>query len=213
MASDVYGGYWRAVRGRLPVLLLLSAAAAAAAWAVVSRLGPVHTVHYSYLVSLSEREKVGGEFRFDGYYALSATDLFADTLAAWVETPQAVAAAYGKAGLPLPSTDAGEVAESVSAQKMAPQLVAVAVKHKSKSSAQKLAAGLRQVMDENVELYHSEEAPSLKFKVVTTDSWTGRKQIEQAAVVPSVFIFTLLLGVNAVLLAQAFRSYLPADPR
>lgn len=196
--------YWQVVQRKMPGVLLVSGAAAIIAWLIVGRVGPTYTVHYSYLVSLSEREEAE-DFRFDGYYALSATDLFAATLASWVRLPEVVVAAYGEAGVAA-ARDPRDVARAVTAEKKAPQLVAVAVRHKDQALAEKLAQGLQVVMERNIEQYHDQGIPELTFRVVATSPWLGISRLSAPVIVGATFVFVLLIGVNVVLLVESVKN-------
>lgn len=204
MMSGSLNHYWQVVQRKLPGILLASVAAAVVAGLVVNRVGPTYTVHYSYLVSLSEREETD-DFRFDGYYALSATDLFTATLASWVGAPEVVVAAYEEAGVAT-SQDPRDVARTVTAEKKAPQLVAVTVRHKDQAVAEKLAQGLQVVMERNVEQYHDQGIPELIFRVVATSPWLGISRLSAPVIVSATFIFVLLMGVNAVLLVESVKQ-------
>lgn len=204
MTTGHFDKYWRAVQRKLPGVLLVAAGAAVVAWFIVHRMGPTYTVHYSYLVSLSEREETE-DFRFDGYYALSATDLFTATLASWVGAPEVVVAAYEEAGVAT-SQDPRDVARAVTAEKKAPQLVAVTVRHKDQAVAEKLAQGLQVVMESNIEQYHGQGIPELTFRVVATNPWLGISRLSAPVIVSATFVFVLLMGVNAVLLVESVKQ-------
>lgn len=201
---DSISHYWQVVQRKMPGVLLVSGAVAVIAWLVVSRVGPTYTVHYSYLVSLSEREETD-DFRFDGYYALSATDLFTATLASWVSLPEVVVAAYEEAGLAA-SQDPRDVARAVTAEKKAPQLVAVTVRHKDQALAEKLAQGLQVVMESNIEQYHDQGIPELTWRVVATSPWLGISRLSAPVIVGATFVFMLLMGVNVVLLVESVKN-------
>lgn len=196
--------YWETMRKQLPRIVLFSVVAALVAWGIAARIRPTHEVHYSYLVSLSQRDNVN-EYRFDGFYALQATDLFAATLAKWVATPEVVVAAYQEAGLELPSEDPRALTRAVRAEKSAPQLVAVTVRSSSRETAENLARGLQRVMDRNVATYHAQGVPAVQFRVVVSEPWTGVTKIFVPIVVVATFVAAFLLAVNAVLLAESFR--------
>lgn len=196
--------YIAAVRGAFLRLLLVSVAVGVLAYAVVHRLGPTYEVHFSYLVSLSERETVP-EYQFDGYYALQATDLFAATLARWATTSEVIVAAYSAAGIDSPTDDPRALGRSVAAVKSAPQLVEVTVRGKQRDEVERLAVGLRRVMEQNVARYHDEGIPALHFRVVATEPWVGTTRLSASVIVSAVFIFTFLFGVNGVLLLESLR--------
>lgn len=196
--------YWRQVRRMLPRLLIVSSGVALVAYMIVQRVGPSYEVHFSYLISLSERENVP-EYRFDGYYALQATDLFAATVAQWATTPEVIVAAHEAAQLQLRSSDPRVLSRVISTAKTAPQLVEVTVQDRQSERAEKLAAGFMAVMERNIERYHDEGIPALYFRVVATEPWVGVSRLSEPVIVSAAFVFTLLFGVNGVLLVESLR--------
>lgn len=197
--------YWRAMQRQLPKVVLFSVVVALVAWGIAARIRPTHEVHFSYLVSLSQRDNVN-EYRFDGFYALQATDLFAATLAKWAAAPEVVVEAYQEAGLELPSEDPRSLTRAIRAEKVAPQLVTVTVRDQSRDMAEKLAQGLQSVMEKNVADYHAQGVPTVQFRVVGTQPWTGVTRISVLIVVVATFVAAFLLAVNAVLLVQSFKK-------
>ncbi len=195
-------GYWLAVKRRWLEILLVSVVAAVAAYGVVAWRGETYEVYFSYLISLKEQQ-VKDDFQFDGYYALQATDLFTTTLAAWTTRPEVVVRAYERAGVELPGRSARQISQGILAEKMAPQLIGVTVRHADKNKAMAIAQALQAVMEENVEQYHAEGIPALRFAVVGTVPWQGVSRLETRVIVGAVFVFVFLLAVNAVLLRES----------
>lgn len=196
--------YRQVVMRRLPVMLLVSFAAAAVAYGITVRTGPTQQVHFSYLVSLNERESAS-DFRFDGYYALQATDLFAATLARWVQAPEVVVAAFNEAGIPLPTDDPRLLTRYVAAEKTAPQLVQVLVKSDDRELSRQLSAGLQKVMERNIALYHDRGIPAVTFTAVASEPWASSQQPAAGIIAIAVFVAVLLLSVNAVLLFESVK--------
>ena len=199
-----YYHYWQVMKRTFPKVVMLSVALAVLAYVITARTGPTYSVHYSYIVSMSEREE-GNDFRYDGYYALSATDLFTATLTAWTKTPEVAVRAYEISGVEMRSNDPQALVKLVSAEKTGPQIIEIVIKHKKKEIAEKLTEGLQAAMLENIEKYHNEGIPAVKYKVVTTEAWTGEKSLAVGVVTMGTFIFALLLGINGVLLVESFK--------
>lgn len=196
--------YWRALRRSFLVIILLSVGASLMAGVLASRAAKDWRVYYSYVVSMAEREQKS-DFRFDGYYALQATDLFTETLAAWVTTPEVIVAAHAAARLPLPSQDSRVIGQLVEAKQSAPQLVQVTVKGSDQAHAKKLAEGLITVMKERVAAYHEQATSELTFSVVASEPWVGSREISRWVVAAATFIFVCLAGINVVLMREALR--------
>lgn len=196
--------YWAAVKRRWVVIVVVALLAGLLAYGIATRGRPRYEVHFSYIVSLAQRERAP-EYRFDGYYALQATDLFTTTLASWIGAPEVGVAAYAEAGLPAPA-DARAISHAIRAQKAAPQLVQVTVREDSEGMAASLAAGLRTVMATNVAKYQDEGTPELMFRAVPTDSWTGTVRPPVLVVAAATTAFVLVAGVNLVVFLAAVKG-------
>lgn len=199
-----FSSYGRAVMRALPVLLLVSFLFAALAYYVARRQGTTYEVYFSYIISLRERE-ASEDYHFDGYYALQATDLFAATFARWLGAPETIVAAYLEAGLPLPGAEARQLADSVKAERTAPQLVQVTVRGRTPDDARSLAKGLREVMIGHARDYHDQGIPALRFSATPTNEWLGVRQLSLPVIGLSTFAFSLLMGVNALLFWESLR--------
>lgn len=202
-SKTTYDHYMAALRKSWLVIVLIALIAAFLAGAAATHTGTAYSLHYSYSVSLAERE-TPPEYTFDGFYALQATDLFSATLARWITAPEIVAAAYEQAGLPQVA-DARVLSRQVRAEKTAPQLVQVTITGKNPNEIRKLAQGMRAVITDNVEQYHDEGIPALRFAVVVTDEWVGERPVATTLVSIATFIAALLLAVNAVLLRESLK--------
>jgi capsular polysaccharide biosynthesis protein len=198
--------YIEALKNSLLIVGVISLAAGILTAAMLNAWGPSFEMHWSYVVSLEEREEVGQEYTFDGYYALQATDLFVASLAKWIITPETVVASYQAAGLKVPTKSARSLARIVKADKTAPQIVQVVVSGKNPEEVRRLAMGVQQVMTQNVARYHSDGIPKLEFRVITTDEWLGQQDIasEIAGLAVAGVVFFLLL--NGVLLKESWKQ-------
>ena len=201
--QPIYDHYIDALRRAAPMIALVCVVATLLAYGVAARTGTSYSLHYSYSISLAEREQAG-EYTFDGYYALQATDLFASTLARWLTAPEIIAAAYERAELP-PIADVRGLARRVRAEKTAPQLVQVTVIGQDPEQVQRLTRGLQDEIAATVVRYHDEGVPTLRFNVVTTDEWIGERPVAVGLISIATFIVVLLLAINVVLLRASFR--------
>lgn len=195
---------WDAFVKRIPVLIAVSLVVAITGYGVVIRLPVSYVVHGSYVVSQEGREVAPG-FRFDGYYALSATDLFTGTLAAWIVSPETVVRAYQEASVSLPTEDPIDLVKSIRAEKVAPQLIAITVKNSSKAAAEKLASGVARIVPELVTQYNTTGTPAATFAVVASQPWTGVSRIAPFPVALVLFLFVFLTGMVWTMFLEALR--------
>jgi len=209
--KSAVNAYFAKVRAALPIIAMAGVLVSLVVYGVVGRQGPTHEVHFSYLISLAD-QKPTEDFQFDGFYALQATDLFSATVASWLTTPEVIARSFEVKGLPLPSEDVSRLQRLVTAEKKAPQLVEVTVRNRDLETSQKLAEGLREVMQQNVSVYHEQTVPALTFRVTTTEPWNGTQTPAATLVATATFLAILILGINAVVLVESFNDGSGAGP-
>lgn len=84
--------------------ILASSLAAALLFASVAAALPRRTsVSFAFTISQQARQATS-DYSYDGYYALRASELVADTMISWLSTPSIVKEVYADAGIPM--TDA-----------------------------------------------------------------------------------------------------------
>ncbi len=188
----------------LPVVLALSFAAAGVAYIIATNAPAVHEVHFSYMVSPIEREEATG-FRYDGYYAISGTELFSSTLASLIASPEVIVRGYAIAGIALPSEDPIQLAGHVRAKKSAPQLVQVTVDDSSRSVAEQLSRGIMQATEDAVHEYNTTLSPSLAFTITATKPWTGTVRFAALPIAITTGVFALVVGCMIVLFIVALK--------
>ncbi len=93
-------------------LLGISILVAILGYGIAKQFPATYEVNFSYMVSMEQRDE-SSNFRYDGYYALSATDLFSATLAGVIVSPETIVAAYGGANIPLPTEDTIDLVKSI----------------------------------------------------------------------------------------------------
>lgn len=195
-----------AVRRNLPLLLVLSTLAGAAAWQAADRISRQAEVHFSYFISWDTRETTSG-FRFDGYYALSAMDLFAKTLAEGVRQPGVIAEAAALAGLPNAPSDARKLGRLVESRPAAPQLVTVMVRAPDRATAERLARSLQQVMEQQLAAWQAgQERNALRFRVVASLPWVGVRAVSAPVAATAVFGLVFFTSLNVLILRQSLRG-------
>lgn len=177
-----------------PRILIASFIVALLGYSIAAKIPVSYDVHLSYVVSQEGREDTPG-FRYDGYYALSATDLFAATLAAWIAQPQTIARAYKAADVSLPTYDAIDLGKHIRSEKAAPGLVNVTIRDSSQNIAESVTRGVANIVPAFIAQQNTTGTPAVTFRGIASDSWTGVSRIAPLPIALVVFMFALFVQI------------------
>jgi hypothetical protein len=202
---DTIDSSLQAIRRRLWRILAISLLAALLAYGTARHIPRVYEVHFSYMVSSSGEQRVQREYQYDGFYGLSAIDLFTTTLARIADSPEVVVRAYEAVALPVPTYDAISLTRAIDAEKVAPQLVRFTVSDAKREHAEALAMGLQQELDALLEQYNANNNSSPTFQRTVTRSWTSQRVIRAVPIAASSFVFVFFIGLITVLFRDALR--------
>jgi len=193
-----------ALRRNFFLILGVSIVISILAYGIAKKVPGVYEVHFSYMVSM-ELQDTPSAFRYDGFYALSAADLFSATLASIAISPETIVAMFHRAGISLPTQDATDLGRIVRSKKEASQFVHLTVRDSSKNNAEKLTTALISVMNERIEEYSKKGLSSISFQVIPTQSWTSYSAIKPLPVASSLFMLVFVGGQIVVLFREAIR--------
>ena len=181
--------------------VILSSLIGAFACALVAmNLPPATQVALSF--TINQRQQVTADYSYDGYYALRAAELFADTIISWFSTPASVSDIYAAAGIALPETEAASAAGRFRAKKLSAQVVTVSYAERDRGRAEALAkAGIATAAARTAELNRDADGRSL-FELIAAEPVISASRFpsDRAAVIG------LLLGAAASALALYFSA-------
>ncbi len=192
----------RALQKSFLSILGLSVLVGVIAYGAARNIPGTYEVHLSYMIGMDQKDTTSG-FRYDGYYALSAADLFSTTLARIADSPETVVAAYEQANIPLPTQDAIRLVRSIESEKAAPQLVRLTVRDASQKNAERIADGLIVVMNKAIDEYNTKGLSSTVFHGVPTEPWTSQNSTLPLPIAASFFMVTFIAGIMWVLFREA----------
>ncbi len=181
-----------------PRILIASFMIAFVAYGIAAKIPVSYDVHLSYVVSQEGGQATPG-FRYDGYYALSATDLFAATLASWIAQPQTIALAYKTSDIPLPTNDAIDLGKRIRSEKTAPGLVNITVRDHSRETAEQIVRGVTKIIPAFIAQQNTTGTPAVTFRGIASDSWTGMSRIAPLPIALVVFVFVLFIQILWIL--------------
>lgn len=94
--------------------------------------------------------ELGDDYKYDGYYAVMANQVFADTLESWLDSPEIIAEVYEKAGMDVP-VSMSYLANRFEIDKVVSQSVAVRINAGSTEEAQTLLKAMVEVLKSRIE--------------------------------------------------------------
>ncbi len=171
---------------------------------VVTATQPVRTgVSVSYAVNRVNKEATP-DYQYDGYYALQATDLFAQTVVSWFSTPSVLQEMYGRANLDSEIQSVDSLPSRFRVKKYSAQNIVVRFTERDEARAQALVRGMAGVMGERTsQLNRSADNKSI-FEVVGSTPVIAPAQ-------PNPWLYAgavLVLSFGLALLVAAARHYL-----
>lgn len=126
-----------------PQAILASAIAVALLFAAVAAALPSRVkVSMSFTIAQQARQETS-DYSYDGYYALRASELVADTMISWLTTPSVVKEIYGLAKIPMTDAEIDALAGRMfRGKKFSSQNVVVSFAVADRDTAEKLYQAL-----------------------------------------------------------------------
>ncbi len=158
---DYINVYWHQ---RLMIGLIVLIATGTAL--VIAGTRPERTgVSVSFSINRTNREATT-QYQYDGYYALQASDLFAQTVVSWFSTPSVLLEVYHQANLDPAIQSVNSLPTRFSVRKYSSQNIVVKYTETDKDRATKLADSLKTVMESKAsKLNQTSDGKSL-FEIV-----------------------------------------------
>lgn len=144
------------------------------------------------------------EYQYDKYYALEASDLFADTLAVWLASPSTVQRIYTAAGYEVPEISLKKMARIFKVNRQPTSNVIVTIADTDETKSRKLIDAAVAVTDEYVISQRNDEDPSQFFTIDAGETVTG--VLKQNTVIN--VILGLLAGLILGMILAFLRAYL-----
>jgi len=129
--------YLKIIKKHYLLILLVTILAGASSFVFTLASPVIYDTSLSLFITPSASQDTQ-DYKYDGYYAIKASELFSDTVKQWLESPEVVVEIYKKAEIDLELTSLRKLRKIFSAYKMSPQYVEVRFKAKNKEEAQKV---------------------------------------------------------------------------
>lgn len=120
------------------------------------------------LISRSGTQKTE-YYKYDGYYAVQASDVFADNISQWLASASVANEIYIRAKAENEMRSLKDYSKIFKADKLSSQYVRVRYQTKDKETAKSLARAMTDVLQEKADLLSASSAEQIGFKVIYSD--------------------------------------------
>ncbi|MBI5467103.1 MAG: hypothetical protein HY975_02720 [Candidatus Kerfeldbacteria bacterium] len=184
-------------------IFVLTGIAVVAAVAIAATRPVMTGVSMSFAINRTNKEATT-QYQYDGYYALQASDLFAQTVVSWFSTPSVLREVYDQANLDPEIQSLNSLPSRFSVKKYSAQNIVVRYTERDDERANKLADALKTVMEDKAsQLNQTTDGKSI-FEIVA-----GAPVV--AAAHPNIWLagaVALVLGLALALFIAAARHFL-----
>jgi len=191
--------YWR----QRWLILSLVGIATVTTWLATASQPVRYGSSQSFAINRINREATP-DYQYDGYYALQASDLFSQTVVSWFSTPSVLRDVYQQANVDPEIQSLSSLSSRFKVKKYSAQNIVVRVTERTDDRVRKIAAGVKDVMEEKAAQLNQDHSGKSLFSIVGSDPVI-------APIQPNVWLATavaLILSAGLSLFIAAARHYL-----
>ncbi len=108
-------------------------------------------------------------YKYDGYYAVQASDIFSDNISQWLASASIASEIYSRAGIKSDFTDFKNFSKVFKANKLSSQYVEVRYETKDEQSAKIIARAIRDVLQEKTDSLSKSSNEEISFNIIYND--------------------------------------------
>ncbi len=171
---------------------------------VVAGTQPERTaVSVSFAINRVNRDATT-QYQYDGYYALQASDLFAQTVVSWFSTPSVLREVYQQANLDPEIQSINSLPSRFTVRKYSAQNIVVKFTERTDARAQTVATTLPKVMEDKATALNQSSDGKSQFDIVGGQPVIAPSKANLPLIVVAAVILSFALG----LFVAAARQYL-----
>ena len=145
------------------------------------------------------------DYKYDQYYAIQASELFANTVEQWLKSPEVATKIYQKAEVELPVKSLRKLTKKFRANKMASQYVEVGFKAKSKDEAKRISSATLAVLQDKAALLSQVDRTAL-FSIIGAEPVIVEDKPDIGLNTFLGLVTGLFLGIGLAFLKEYFRA-------
>lgn len=116
------------------------------------------------------------DYKYDGYYAVQASDVFADNISQWLVNASVAGEVYSRAGIKSDFANFKQLSKRFKAKKLSSQYVEVTYATKDEESAKKIAHAMVDILQEKTDSLNKASNEEISFKVIYNDPLTIKSE-------------------------------------
>lgn len=136
-----------------------------------------------------------GDYQYDGFYAIQASNLFAETIVSWLETPAVVKEIFEQSGKKDAIASLSDFAGAFKAKKLSSQNITVKFSSKTEEEAKTLASSLISVVEKKSQTSLETSKKEAVFEIKSADPVIVKRAYDAAITFFAGLITGLVLGI------------------
>ncbi|TAN57898.1 hypothetical protein EPN15_02700 [Patescibacteria group bacterium] len=144
-----------------------------------------------------------GDYQYDGFYAIQASNLFAETIVSWLETPAVVKEIYEQSGRKDAVLSLSDFAGAFKAKKLSSQNITVKFSSKTEEEAKTIASSLVSVVEKKSQASLETSEKEAVFEIKSADPVIIKRNYDAGI----TFFAGLITGLALGILWAAGRNY------
>ncbi len=189
--------YLKIIKKNLKLILAVGAIAGLSAF-LFSSFQPVeYETSLSLLISKNKTQETD-DFKYDGYYALQAGEMIADTIVEWTKSPAMVNAIYQEAEVSGNFGSIKSYAKKFTAKKMSSQHIEIKFNSNTKESAEKISSAAVKIINDKIKTLEKNSEEEISFSVSGESPIIVEKNPDALLNLFIGFISGLILGIFLV---------------
>lgn len=137
--------YLKIIKKHYKLILIITILVGASSFVFTLKRPVVYDTSLSLFITRTTTQATQ-DYKYDGYYAIKAAELFSDTVRQWLQSPEVVIEIYKKAGIDLELESLRKLGKILKVYKMSPQYVEVRFKAEEKEKVQKISSVIPSVL-------------------------------------------------------------------
>ncbi len=144
-----------------------------------------------------------GDYQYDGFYAIQASNLFAETIVSWLETPAVVKEIYEQSGRKDAVLSLSDFAGAFKAKKLSSQNITVKFSSKTEEEAKTIASSLISVVEKKSQVSLETSEKEAVFEIKSADPVIIKRNYDAGI----TFFAGLITGMALGILWAAGKNY------